>query len=496
MFENDQITRIVAKYNRSCPEQIKVDLDQVLRFKKVLKDSSRGTDLVKSLVYEPNWDYSVYVRQEQDDGHVVDVGLATHDVTWRSSATLATIRRAKGKEAGSDKDIGEVAQHLQPLSPIVKAAAQKHYVHAVRKFGKLFIVQTARRRVEGRQNVETMDLKTIPKSVQAYFSDGAVQARCSDKKDLHKRIALDSLGEEIAVAWLIHLTLMRKERSEEQLAEQMKAARSFLAKCMNDYEAGRMVEYVNYKTMFMSRGQLYRDGRLTWPVVLGLCTSKHGKDKARDSKNDFDECSNLTSKLGSYKGQYSWKNGVAILLSVLATLSLLFLILIFVLQEWSNATGAIVGVGLPALGGFMMCITYLLLKSKNPIDMLAYDKSMSPSMGTLEEATSILLPSYSQKTYRGDGLEFTGRDYSGEKDFAYEFTYNELFKMGFKRRCTLEGQECLLVPRCGTSPECMLRMKVEQGSDRFELVDDESPTFECLWNGKGKPGATGSDKNV
>ena len=257
-----------------------------------------------------------------------------------------------------------------------------------------------------------------------------------------------------------------------------------------------MVEYVNYKTMFMSRGQLYRDGRLTWPVVLGLCTSKHGKDKARDSKNDFDECSNLTSKLGSYKGQYSWKNGVAILLSVLATLSLLFLILIFVVQEWSNATCAIVGVGLPALGGFMMCITYLLLKSKNPIDMLAYDKSVSPSMGTLKEATPILLSSYSRKTYRGGGLEFTGQAYRGEKNFTYEFNYKELFKLGFKRRCTLEGQECLLVPESKASPECELRMKVEQGSDSFELVEDESPTFECLWNGEGKPGATGSDNNV
>ena len=257
-----------------------------------------------------------------------------------------------------------------------------------------------------------------------------------------------------------------------------------------------MVEYVNYKTMLMSRGQLYRDGRLTWPVVLGLCTSKHGKDKARDSKNDFDECSNLTSKLGSYKGQYSWKNGVAILLSVLATLSLV-LLLVALVQKWGiAATSVIGGVGLPALGGFMMCITYLLLKSRNPIDMLAYDKSVSPSMGTLKEATPILLSSYSRKTYRGGGLEFTGRDYSGGKDFAYEFTYNDLFKMGFKRRCTLEGQECLLVPESKASPECELRMKVEQGSDSFELVDDESPTFECLWNGKGKPGATGSDKNV
>ena len=50
---------------------------------------------------------------------------------------------------------------------------------------------------------------------------------------MHKRIALDSDSEEIAVAWLIHLALMRKERSEEQLAEQMEAARSFFIKCMD-----------------------------------------------------------------------------------------------------------------------------------------------------------------------------------------------------------------------------------------------------------------------
>ena len=90
--------------------------------------------------------------------------------------------------------------------------------------------------------------------------------------------------------------------------------------------------------------------------------------------------------------------------------SLLVLILIALLQKWSNAaTGALVGVGLPALGGFMVSITYLLLKPTNPIDMLAYDETVSPSMRTLEEATPILLSPYSQTTMAWNSQDETGR---------------------------------------------------------------------------------------
>ncbi len=466
---NRDIEETVDKFNRKCgmllgPAGLRVELNRVMQLKSNLNEADdSGLGLWGSLWYSPK-DMSVFVRSECN-GSKVDVALCTQDVTHRSNFQLEDIAAlhshvvaANDTRVGSAADIARV--DFSSLSPVIRNSCfgQRNVHRIYRPEGSdIITVELARRHVSQR---EVTDVEV---NLDNEFGSTTLERK--------------KLSPQIEAAWLICMTMMIDGTTDFQLEH----LRTFILDCHACLTRGCMNVNVNYESMFRARSSFYQDGRVTWPVVLGLCMADNLTD---DFSPIVAEDISLKRILGTYKGSYGWRNWIgAILLLVLgAAMTAVMLI-------WKDNAGVLAAA--PLLFTFLVpCVNYCTVRDATPWSILSpYERQLAEDCPVVR-AVEVLLSESSRTMYNGEGLCFTGDEYIGPNRFPFKFEYTHLCKIGFLKKCDSSGREYLTVPT--KVPLRSVRLESStNGKDHFKLtVDCETNRrlYDKLWESHGCPG--------
>jgi hypothetical protein len=459
---SDAVNRFNLMHDELGYEQ--VELNDLLKFQHELNKKDSDRRLWESLIYSPR-DLSVYIRSHYGD-LTVDVALCTQDVTSRSNVTLSHVGSIPdiSNDVGTREDIASVP-NIQNLSGIVQYFDQRRKVHRVKKHGNLLIIELARRYVPAKEepNVE-IDIDT-------YFGEISTETRKP----------FDRYSQDVEAAWLLCMYLYERDETTE---EQIQNAKAFIFNCRYYFTKPDQIvtKHVNFESLFRSKHGKWQEGRLTWPVVLGLVTAKNIKFDLATEDSPID--ARLYSVLGTYKGRRGFKNAICILIVLAYIGSLVALVVKAGEKKWSTAVASILGVVFGNLGAI---VNYALLGDPSPTALWKKydDDDKIPDIESIEQASAVLLSASSVAHFDGNGLSFTGEEYTHTgHQFTFPFTYQDLSSMGFERKCDASGREYLKVPKTGN----VVRMLAD---NELMLRESSSPPnilFRKTWISDRKPG--------
>mmetsp|Transcript_25381 Transcript_25381/g.59445 ORF Transcript_25381/g.59445 Transcript_25381/m.59445 type:complete len:347 (+) Transcript_25381:1-1041(+) len=337
-LETNDLETTVKRYNslvdRHGLTDLKVDFSSVSD----IRDKT-CIGLWSKLFYNPN-DNSVYFRTTVNDEDV-DVAFCTQDFTRRSNKQLEDVSQCD-EYVGSPADVQAVPS-INEFPDAVQRLATTRFVHRV-------VVKTKNERKEitvelarwynTDSDADDLADKDFPRAIRDKYEKMG-KDRGYVRKDLHTEYDLYN-------AWLICMAIHQSTTDAEE-SSIAQTAKKFFRKSLKD-KPNKRDRRVNYDEMFLARPVRYRDGRLSWPVVLALAVAPPPTESL------------------------SKKQLGALLVSTLLLLAWIALLVCSILLNWGDgATSSIGGVGPFLYGGALVIVSWVFLGKVNPRSMFKSD---------------------------------------------------------------------------------------------------------------------------